>query len=220
MIHARPTPMVATLAEVAEQVTALRATVPAARSLLMAITGIDGCGKGYIAARLAAALQGRGLRAAVVNIDGWLNLPHERFSASNPAEHFYRHAIRFDEMFERLVRPLRDRRSIQVEADFAEETAHAYRRHVYAFDDVDVILLEGIYLLKRAFAGEYDCSLWVECSFETALARAVARAQEGLDPDATVQAYRTIYFPAQEIHFARDEPAAAATMRVVNDERL
>ena len=87
---------------------------------------------------------------AVIGIDGWLNLPPARFDPLNPAAHFYEHAIRFDEMFERLVSPLRDRRSIRLEADWAEETATAYRRHVYDFRDVDVILLEGIYLLKRA----------------------------------------------------------------------
>lgn len=32
--------------------------------------------------------------------------------------------------------------------------------------------------------------------------------------------YRKIYFPAQEIHFARDEPRAAASAILVNDPRL
>ena len=45
-------------------------------------------------------------------------------------------------------------------------------------------------------------------------------AQEGLSRDATVEAYRTIYFPAQEIHFARDDPRGAATAIMNNDPRL
>jgi uridine kinase len=87
-----------------------------------------------------------------------------------------------------------------------EETATRYRRHRYAFADIDVILLEGIYLLKREFRAQYDCAIWIDCSFEDALARVIERAQEGLSADATRTAYRTIYFPAQEIHFARDAP--------------
>src|SRR5262249_17229368 len=149
-----------------------------------------------------------------------LNLPQERFSNVNPAEHFYLHAFRFDQMFAALVLPLRDRRSLRIEAEYAEETATAYRRHIYAFEDIDVIVLEGIYLLKRAFQSYSDLAFWIECSFETALERAIARAQEGLSPAETVAAYRRIYFPAQEIHFERDHPRAAATASMNNDPRL
>lgn len=203
--------------EVASRIVDIRRRVPARRSVLAALTGIDGSGKGYVAARLADRLAGAGLKPAVVNIDGWLNLPAVRFSRENPAEHFYLHAIRFDEMFNRLVLPLRDRRSVRVEADFTDETAVAYRRHVYEYTDVDVVLLEGIYLLKRGFRALYDVSVWIECSFDTALERAVRRAQEGLTPDDTIRAYRSIYFPAQRIHFERDEPRRAAALVLDND---
>lgn len=197
-----------------------RHSVPTTRSVLTAITGIDGCGKGYVAARIANVVQATGLRVAVVNIDGWLNLPSRRFAASNPAEHFYEHAIRFEEMFAQLIFPLRERRSVRIETEYAEETATEYRPRVFEFEEIDVILLEGIYLLKRAFQTYYDLSCWIECSLETALERAIARAQEGLPPAETVRAYQTIYFPAQKIHFKRDNPKSAATMLLVNDHRL
>lgn len=197
-----------------------RRIVPSQRTVLAAITGIDGCGKGYIAGRVTAALEASSLRVANLNIDGWLNLPHVRFSASNPVEHFYLNAIRFDELFDQLVFPLRDRRSLSLEADYAEETATQYHRHLYEFGDIDVIVLEGIYLLKRAYQTCYDLSCWIDCSFATALQRAIERAQEGLSPEETVKAYHTIYFPAQEIHFQRDNPRAAATLIVNNDSNL
>ena len=197
-----------------------RSSVSAQRSVLVAITGIDGCGKGYVTARIVKALQAKGVRAAAINIDGWLNLPNERFDRSNLAEHFYFHAIRFEEMFAELILPLRDHRSLRIVADYAEETATKYRRHVYEFKDIDVIALEGIYLLKRAFQAHYDLSIWIECSFDTALERAISRAQEGLPPEETIRAYRSTYFPAQDIHFKRDDPKAAATLIVNNDPRL
>jgi uridine kinase len=209
----------AELQVVIEKILETRLSIPAQRSALVAITGIDGCGKSYLTARLLKQLAAQGACAAIINVDGWLNLPQKRFDRANSAEHFYLHAIRFDEMFEQLVLPLRDRRSLRLEADYAEETAIEYRRHTYEFEDLDVILLEGIYLLKRPFEAYYDLSVWIDCSFETALERAIARAQEGLTPKATAQAYRTIYFPAQEIHFQRDDPRSAATLIVKNDTR-
>jgi uridine kinase len=197
-----------------------RRNVPARRAALVAISGIDASGKGYVTAKLAEAARANGMRIAMINIDGWLNLPHVRFSQVHPAGHFYLHAIRFDEMFAQLVFPLRDQRSLSIEMDFVEETATEYRRQVCVFEEVEVILLEGIYLLKRAFQNYYDLSFWIDCSFETALQRAIARGQEGLPAEATLKAYRSIYFPAQEIHFAQDDPRRAATAIINNDPLL
>ncbi len=197
-----------------------RVATPVCRSILVAITGIDGCGKGFVTARIAKILRTYGIRVATINADAWLNLPSRRFAAANAAEHFYLNAIRFDDMFTQLVLPLRDRRSLRVEVDFAEETATAYKRHLYEFERIDVIVLEGIYLLKRALQSHYDRSIWIDCTYETALERAVSRGQEGLSPDHTARAYRTLYFPAQDIHIARDDPRAAATAIISNDPRL
>ena len=67
--------------------------------MLAAISGIDGSGKGYVTGRIVDVLQAKGLSAVAINVDGWLNLPEKRFDAANPAEHFYLHAIRFEELF-------------------------------------------------------------------------------------------------------------------------
>ena len=198
----------------------MRRQTPPNRAVLVAVTGIDGAGKGYVSRQIVETLEARGIRVASIDIDGWLNLPHVRFDGPNMPEHFYRHAIRFQELFRDLVLPLRERRSLRLEMDFTEETATAYRKHLYQFTKIDVILLEGIYLLKKGFHQHYDLSFWVDCTFETALERAIARSQEGLSPEATADAYRTIYFPAQEIHSARDRPREAASLIWANDPRI
>jgi uridine kinase len=200
---------------------ARRREVPARRSLLAGITGIDGSGKGYVTDRLAAALEEAGLRVAAINLDGWLNLPSRRFDPANPADHFYDHAIRFEELFAQLILPLKERRSHCLEADLADATdAEVYRRHTYAFADIDVILLEGIFLLQRGHREHFDLSFWIDCTFETALERALRRGQEGLPPAETIRAYETIYFPAQRLHLERDNPRGFVTAVVANDPRL
>jgi uridine kinase len=197
-----------------------RPQIPPHESMLVALSGIDGSGKGYITARIVAGLRQRGSNAVGINIDGWLNLPSQRFNPNRPAEHFYHHAIRFDNLFEQLVLPLKRNRSVRIEADFAEETASQYRKQTYDFQNVDMIVLEGIYLLKRAFRPYYDWTVWLDCTFETALERALQRRQEGLPPDETTRAYQTIYFPAQELHFRLDEPRSIAETILINDPRL
>ncbi len=206
--------------KIVEKICEARQKVPAQRSVLVAISGIDGCGKGYIAAKIFDLLKTKGLNTVVINGDGWLNLPERRFNSHNPAEHFYLNAFRFEEMFTQLIIPLRDRRAITIEVNFVEETAKDYRKHLYEFKDVDVILLEAIYLLQPAFISYYDLSFWIDCSFETALERALARGQEGLPHEETIKAYQTIYFPAQEIHFQKDNPQSLATAIINNDRKI
>lgn len=203
--------------EVVDRILDRRAEVPENRSLLVGISGIDGCGKGFVARQIEARLAQRAVASAVINVDGWLNLPDKRFDVEAPAERFYEGAIRFDEFFSKLVMPLRDHRSVYLEADFVEETANEYRKHVYNFKNVPVILVEGIFLFKREYRPLFDLAVWVDCSFSTALARALERAQEGLPPAKTIAAYGTTYFPAQEIHFNQDNPRAVADLIYDND---
>ena len=65
----------------------------------------------------------KGVRAVAINVDAWLNLPNDRFDASNPAEHYYHNAIRFEEMFAQTILPLRDHRSLSVVINYADETS-------------------------------------------------------------------------------------------------
>jgi uridine kinase len=202
--------------DVVKRIVERRAEVPEDR-LLVGISGIDGCGKGYVAVQIEARLTQYAVTSAVINVDGWLNLPDKRFDRDAPAERFYESAIRFDEFFSDLVIPLRDRRSVYLVADFVEETARQYRKHVYNIRNVDVILIEGIFLFKQAYRSLFDLAIWVNCSFATALARALQRAQEGLPPAETIAAYETIYFPAQRIHLDQDNPRASADLILDND---
>jgi uridine kinase len=205
------------LDEVTRQILQRRATVPETRCLLVGVSGIDGSGKGYVARQLEARLALHGVIPATLNVDGWLNLPERRFSQSDPTENFYENAIRFDQFFKQLVIPLRNQRSVRVVADFIEETASRYRKHTYDFKDISVILVEGIFLFKRQYRTHFDLAIWIDCSFPTALARAIDRAQEGLSAAKTIAAYESIYFPAQRIHLTRDNPRENADLIFEND---
>src|SRR5204862_6254817 len=91
------------------------------------------------------------------------------------------------------------------------------RKHRYEFRKLDIVLLERIFLFKPAYRRHFDLTAWVDCSFATALKRAITRCQEGLPPAETIRAFSTIYFPAQRIHFARDNPQEAAAFIIHND---
>src|SRR5262245_14869047 len=201
-------------------IVAKREQVPACRSVLVGLSGIDGSGKGYLTRQLVIALRGHGFSVTGLSADDWAAVPVKRFDPHRPAEHFYEHGFRFEEMFRDLVLPLKSQRSRRLEALCSNESQSALHPHVFEFRDVDIILLEGIFLLKREYRRHFDLTIWVDCSFETAMERVVRRAQEGLPPDETARAYETIFFPAQRLHFRRENPRAATDFIIINDQAL
>jgi uridine kinase len=213
-------PRPVTLPALVDLLQAARQTHDPARALLIGLSGIDGAGKGWVARQLQIALTERGFRLAVLSVDDWLNLPHVRFAPHRPALHFYTHALRLEDFRATLLQPLQATRSVDVVTDFAEETATSFRQRRYRFQDIDIVLAEGIYLFKTAMRDAYDLAVWVDCPFDTALARAIVRAQEGLPPEATIEAYRTIYFPAQHHHFRVDQPRDGADYTLPNGEAV
>ena len=200
-----------------KKINAVRSAVPQQRAVLAGISGIDASGKGFVTAKLEEQLRAGGWNVAAIAADDWLNLPEACMNRDNPAEHFYENAMRFDEMFEQLIAPLRQNRGISLTADCANAKATSYRKQCYEFRKIDIVLIEGIFLFKRDYRHHFDFTAWVDCSFETALERAIERGQEGLSPAETVKAFETIYFPAQRIHFASDNPQHAADIIIHND---
>jgi uridine kinase len=195
--------------DVVRRVAALRRS----RCFVLAVSGIDASGKSTVARAIADGLRARDLSVHVVHLDDWHTAPETRFAAADPGGHFYRHAYRFDELFELLVEPLRAARSVELRTTLRTLDGGEFE-HDYRLADLDVLILEGIFLLKRELRPRYDFSVWIECSFETALQRALARNQEGLADDALVRDYETIYFPAQELHRRLDDPRAHANLVV------
>jgi len=187
------------------------------RAVLVGISGIDASGKGFITARLAKQLRARGWSVAAISADDWLNLPDVCMNRDNYPEHFYQHAIRFDQMFEQIIVPLVQDRGISLKANCADARATTYRKHWYKFRNIDIALLEGIFLFKHGHRHHFDLTVWIECSFETALDRAITRCQEGLPPEETIRVFETVYFPAQRIHLVRDDPCAFADLVFVNN---
>jgi len=211
---------VTSLGQLIEAIVSTRTTTPQTRAALIGISGIDGSGKGFITTQLDQRLRDLGWSVAVVRADDWLNLPDVCVNRDNPAEHFYDNALRLEEMFDRLILPLRNERRVDIVADCGDAKAVAYRKHHYVFRNIDILLLEGIFLFKSAYRNQFDLKIWIDCAFDIALHRAIARGQEGLPPAETKHAFETIYFPAQRLHFERDQPREIADVVFNNDTAL
>ncbi|MBD0404762.1 uridine kinase [Flammeovirga sp. EKP202] len=184
--------------------------------LMVGISGIDGSGKGYIGQKLFDGLTSRGVKCELIGIDGWLEQPSRRFSKENPAQHFYQNSFRFKEMNEQLLKPLKQTGNVDFIAQHsAPDNSEDLVDFHYQIKDVEIILVEGIFLFQEQF--DFDYRIWIECSFETAFQRALERNQEGLSKEELKEDYYTTYFPAQELHFEHDQPKKRADFFVLND---
>lgn len=213
-----PSAIVASLDEAVACVARLAGSRPRPdRAALVAISGVDGSGKSHLARLIAARLGRAGRRVALIGIDPWQNPQTMRFSAADPGPHFYRHAIRFEELFSQVVEPLVGDRALRLRTRGIRTDADVWEPLVYDHRDVEVVLLEGIFLLRRDLVHRYDLRIWVECSLETALRRALARNVENRPPEALREDYARIYHAAQRVHFALDAPRAAADLLLDNE---
>jgi uridine kinase len=207
---------------VCEQGLALRITqmAPQPRRLplpLVGISGIDGSGKSRLAKRLAAQVSQRGIRVALVELENWHNPPSVRFGGAPPGHHFFQHGLRFAELLARLVTPLRKNGEVTLTFDALRADEQVARQKTIAYSDADIILFEGIFLFRREMRPIFDLAVWVDCSFETALRRALSRNQEGLSEQEIVRDYENIYFPAQRFHMQRDNPRESADVIIENE---
>ena len=176
----------------------------------VAISGIDASGKGYVTGLLEEELKQRGFRVANINLDPWQNPTTVRLDKNNPAENFYEKVFRWDEVFEQLILPLKSSGSIHLEARLIRNDGDEGYPHTYQFEKIQFLLLDAILLLQEEYIPLYDYKVWIECSFEQGLKRALKRNQERLDEADIIRDYETYYYPAQRLHFDKDYPKAKA----------
>ncbi len=185
---------------------------------VVGVSGIDGSGKGYISTKLSDQISATGLSCSLIGIDGWLQPPSKRFSEQDPGQHFYKHGFRFDEMQKQVYEPLFRSGSVDLVVKHSDPTGKEQMvDYHYQIHEPDVIIFEGIFLFQDRFT--FDYSVWIECSYETALDRALKRNQEGLPEEQIKSDYHNIYFAAQKIHLEADDPRDRCDYIFLNDDR-
>ena len=189
------------------------------RLFTVTISGIDASGKGYITKLLQDGLEARGYKIANINIDPWQNPLPVRLQKENAAENFYDNVFRWEDFFNQLITPLQKTKRIYLETKLIRSDADEYYPFLYDHRSLDILLLEGILLFQKKYLGYYDYKIWVDCSFETGIKRAIDRNIENLDEEQLISDYNRYYYPAQQLHFLKDEPQKIADLIFSNDEK-
>jgi len=187
-----------------------------AKALIVAISGIEGGGKRALTEKVAAALTLEGLSVAVVHGDDWEASESVRFNVMNSPEEYYLNAYRFDEMIEQLILPLKLFGSIKTSVTL--DNVMNPRTVEYDCNDIDIILIEGVFLLQEAYLDLYDYTCWIESDFDAAFARLQKQANIEQSQEALLNIFELLIKPAGQYHIYTDDPQGHAKSIYIEQE--
>ncbi len=178
------------------------------KAQIVAISGIEGGGKRALTEKVAAALTLEGVRVAIVHSDDWEAADNIRFNVMSSPEQYYLNAYRLDEMIEQLILPLKLFGTVQASVTLNDVLNP--RTVEYDFTDIDIILIEGVYLLQEAYLDLYDYTCWVESDYDAAFARLAGQADIEQSQEALVNLFELLIKPAGQYHIYTDDPQGNA----------
>ncbi len=164
-----------TLDAVADAIAELAHEHPApAPAPVVAISGIDGSGKSWLAATLTIMLVRRAVRIAPLSVDPWHTAREVRFAGPEWGRTFYERSFRWSDLHRTLLEPLRQDRSIELTMQRRRIADDVLVPEHYTFADIDLILFEGIFAhaadrrdwpLEYRLRAGYDHSYWFIATF-------------------------------------------------------
>lgn len=187
------------------------------KAQVIAISGIEGSGKRELTEKTAEALKLDGLNVAVIHTDDWEACKEIRFNIMNSPEEYYLNAYRFDEMFEELILPLKLFGSIKTSVNL--DHAESPRQVDYNFENVDIILIEGVYLLQEAYLDLYDYTCWVKSHYDAAFKQLTEKSNVEESQEALVNLFEMLIKPAGRYHIYTDDPIGNSKSIYLEEEQ-
>jgi uridine kinase len=194
----------------------LHAQKSSSKAKIIAISGIEGGGKRAITEKVAQALRLEGISVAIVHTDDWEASESVRFNVMNSPAEYYLTAYRLDEMVEQLILPLKLFGSVKTSV-YLEDVLNP-RKVDYNFENIDIILIEGAYLLQSAYLDLYDYSIWVESDFDAAFTRLKSQVNIEQSQGALVSLFEGLIKPAAQYHIYTDDPQGRANSVYIEQE--
>ncbi|AFC29067.1 putative uridine kinase [Paenibacillus mucilaginosus 3016] len=179
------------------------------RHLLVCISGIDASGKSTLAYRLQAGLQEKGAAVLPVSGDDFFFKREVRYQNPDPALGYYRESCDYEKLFGELLLPLRDGGAVHRTLILVDWESNEYREAIYTVSEPAIVLVEGVFLLRRDLPDVFDYKVWVHATFRTGVKRACSRDRD-LQYYGSVKAIRERYlkrlYRGQLLHLKQDHP--------------
>jgi uridine kinase len=208
-------------AQVVDRLADLVNSLHRGRPLRVAIDGPDAAGKTFLADEISEALADRGRPTIRASIDGFHRPRVERYRRGpDSPEGYYEDSFDYPALRRVLLDPLGPggSRAYQTRA-FDYRTDMPEHVQVLQASDEDVLLFDGVFLLRPELADVWDYRIFVSASFEETLRRARVRDSPLLgSADEVERRYRRRYIPGQKRYFAVARPTDIADVIVENTD--
>ncbi len=178
------------------------------RPLLVAIDGPGGAGKSTLAAALVQQLGERSIAAEIVRMDDFF-LPGVRRADPARGAELVGGDYDWERLRDQILGPLcRGRPAVYQRYDWGADALAEWRR---ISKDVQIVLVEGVYVLRLELRDYYDLSVWVTCPRAVRLARGAAR-----DGQAARERWVHEWMPAEDRYVALHRPHLRVDFLVAN----
>jgi uridine kinase len=187
----------------------------------VAVDGPDAAGKTTLADELAVGLRNRGRVVVRASIDGFHRPRAERYRRGEDSpEGYYEDSFDYEALRRLLLDPLGpggDRVYRSAVFDFRIDAPRTDAVAVASEDDV--LIFDGVFLLRPELFESWDLRIFVSASFEEILRRAVKRDAVLFGSRSEVERrYRTRYIPGQKLYFATARASETADLVLDNEE--
>lgn len=198
---------------VAERALGLRERL--GRTVSVGISGVDCAGKSTLAAAVELALRERDVPALVIPGDEFTRPTADRYRETDEALGYYRDSFDYGPLFEQILPAVREGAPSELTVNVSDWERDGWRAERVALPEHGVVVVEGCFLFADQRAHEFDLSVWIDLSLDDVVPRALSRPRD-LErmggPVGVRERYERRYVPGQQIHLARDEPAAHASL--------
>ena len=152
------------------------------------LSGRDCTGKSTLAKIVREHLNYLGLNANLLSIDAFLIPRHLRTPRLSEHVDYFENAFDYTALVQTLE-------TIKDDASSVDS------------DSCDLILVEGVFLLRKELYHWWDLTIWVDVDTSVIMNRAIKRDKEYFGDEATVRrVYESRCLPAQDYHIQRDQP--------------
>ena len=175
-----------------------------ATAVLIAIDGLGGSGKSYLASSFAEEMQTRSdSPVSVVHGDDFFLPSAQRFFRS-VGEKAIGADFDWRRLREQVLEPLRRDADARYQVyDWDRDTLTTWRTIAHG----TIVVVEGVYTLRPELRSFYDLRVWVDCPRHIRLARGIAR-----DGEHARARWEQDWMPSEDRYVAECKPAATADM--------
>jgi uridine kinase len=196
---------------------ALLSQTPLDRVVRVAIDGVDGSGKTYLADELAQLLKASGRTTIRASVDGFHNPKAVRYRRGRDSpEGFFVDSYDYAGLKAVLLDPLSPGGSGRYRVaifDHRSDSPIQAPERTAVFGEI--LLFDGIFLHRPELRGYWDYSIFLQVAFSVSIPRCTQRGDGSADPAAPENQR---YIRGQELYLRSCRPTSFATFVVNNDD--